>query len=217
MSDLGSANGVFVNGRRVEREQTLTPGDLVVIGDQELRLAAERIDEPEVSRTAVTQAADAVQPVWKEEDAPGPEENTDVQDAVELLGAVADRFLDAGDAQQARDVLGPRLRQLLDRARAGKNTNPGRSEVAAKSALRLATALGDASWANYVFELYASLGHMLPEPLLVAMHEAVRKLPPVDLPILRGYIEQMSAADLSSHDRFLLKRLEGLERVAAAR
>jgi hypothetical protein len=215
--DLGSANGVFVNGRKVERQQSLTPGDLVVIGDQELRLLAERLDEPSVSRSAVTLDAAKARTQWKEDEADGPEENTDVQDAVELLGAVAERLLSAGDARQASEVLGPRLLQLLERARSGKNTNPSRFESAAANALRLAAALSDPSWVGYVFELYSTIGKMLPEPVLVTLHDVVRKLPRIDLVLLRDYLEQMRAAGLSSHDRFLLKRLEGLERVAALR
>lgn len=214
--DLGSANGVFVNGRRFEGERVLKPGDVIVIGDQELRLHAEPVQPAGAARAAETMArADTL---WDDDDAVvGPEENTDVQDAVELLGAVADRFIAAGQARQASDVLGPRLRQLLERARSARGVTPEIAESAGKSAVRLATAIGNPSWIDYVLDLYASIDRMLPEPLLVAMHEAVRRLPRVDLSRLRAYIEQMSAAKLSHHERFVLKRLEGLERVAALR
>jgi len=46
VGDLGSSNGTFVNGRRIERPVTLTPGDTLRIGTSTLRI------EPEVSAAA---------------------------------------------------------------------------------------------------------------------------------------------------------------------
>jgi hypothetical protein len=49
------------------------------------------------------------------------------------------------------------------------------------------------------------------------MHGAVRKLPRIRVDLLRRYMERMRRLDLSPHDRFLLRRLEGVEHVAATR
>ena len=214
--DLDSANGVFVNGGRFQGEKQLRAGDVIVIGDQELRVVAERTELPLIVRAAETAArADTLWEGEDEELAPG--ESTNVQDAIELLGAVAERFMDAGQAQQARDVLAPRLEQLVERTRAGKLPTPRVAENASRSAIRLALVTGEAVWLNCALTLYLALDQMLPEDILVLMHEAVRKLPRIDLGTLRTYIARMSAARLSSHERFLLRRLEGLERVAALR
>jgi pSer/pThr/pTyr-binding forkhead associated (FHA) protein len=37
VSDLGSTNGTFVNGVRVEHARKLVPGDVVRVGETELR------------------------------------------------------------------------------------------------------------------------------------------------------------------------------------
>jgi pSer/pThr/pTyr-binding forkhead associated (FHA) protein len=39
VEDLGSSNGTFVNGRRIERASTVAPGDLIGLGSYTLRLA----------------------------------------------------------------------------------------------------------------------------------------------------------------------------------
>ncbi len=44
VKDLGSANGTFVNGKRVQEQQVLEPGDELTIGDVQLRV--ERIGQP---------------------------------------------------------------------------------------------------------------------------------------------------------------------------
>jgi pSer/pThr/pTyr-binding forkhead associated (FHA) protein len=37
LEDIGSTNGTFVNGIRVTRERKLVPGDVVRIGETDLR------------------------------------------------------------------------------------------------------------------------------------------------------------------------------------
>jgi pSer/pThr/pTyr-binding forkhead associated (FHA) protein len=44
VKDLGSANGTFVNGKRVKEQQVLEPGDELTIGDVQLRV--EKIGQP---------------------------------------------------------------------------------------------------------------------------------------------------------------------------
>jgi len=44
VKDLGSANGTFVNGKRVKDQQVLEPGDELTIGDVQLRV--EKIGQP---------------------------------------------------------------------------------------------------------------------------------------------------------------------------
>ena len=44
VKDLGSANGTYVNGKRVKEQQVLEPGDELTIGDVQLRV--EKIGQP---------------------------------------------------------------------------------------------------------------------------------------------------------------------------
>jgi predicted component of type VI protein secretion system len=45
---LGSSNGTFVNGNRVERQQKIRPGDLIKVASQKLMYAATAIDPSEI-------------------------------------------------------------------------------------------------------------------------------------------------------------------------
>ncbi|NQV26405.1 MAG: FHA domain-containing protein [Rhodopirellula sp.] len=46
--DLGSSNGTFVNGNRVERLQKLRPGDRIKVASQKLMYAATVVDPHEI-------------------------------------------------------------------------------------------------------------------------------------------------------------------------
>jgi pSer/pThr/pTyr-binding forkhead associated (FHA) protein len=211
--DLGSANGVYVNGQRVNGERVLAPGDTIVIGDQELRLVKVSARDPVAARSLATMPGVSAAPGIRLE----PEENTGLRDAVELMGAVADRLIERGDLTNAKEVLGPRLVNVLQRARSAKLSNKNSIESAALSALRLASATRDPTWVDYVVLLHDAASIVFSEQVIETMHEVVRKVPRIQVSALRHYIERMGDADLSTHDRFLLQRLSGLERVAAGR
>ena len=49
IADLGSTNGTFVNGRRIEASTPITNGDVIHVGDQEMRLVEEQVDETPAS------------------------------------------------------------------------------------------------------------------------------------------------------------------------
>lgn len=46
--DLGSSNGTFVNGNRIDRSQKLRPGDRIKIASQRLLYAATVVDPQEI-------------------------------------------------------------------------------------------------------------------------------------------------------------------------
>ena len=48
VDDLGSSNGTFVNGNRVERTQKLRPGDRITVASQKLMYAATVVDPQEI-------------------------------------------------------------------------------------------------------------------------------------------------------------------------
>ena len=48
VDDLGSSNGTFVNGNRVERTQKLRPGDRITVASQKLLYAATVVDPQEI-------------------------------------------------------------------------------------------------------------------------------------------------------------------------
>lgn len=48
IADLGSTNGTFVNGRRIEASTPVVSGDVIHVGDQEMRLVVEQADDAPV-------------------------------------------------------------------------------------------------------------------------------------------------------------------------
>ena len=59
---------------------------------------------------------------------------------------------------------------------------------------------------------------MMTAPTVEALHGAIRKVRYQDPSKLRAYLATMRAraGDLSANERFLLKRLEGIERLVGA-
>lgn len=62
VEDLGSANGVFVNDRRIEEPTVLGDGDRVLVGTRELSVFAEVVREPSLPSPAPARASD--RPTW---------------------------------------------------------------------------------------------------------------------------------------------------------
>ena len=60
---------------------------------------------------------------------------------------------------------------------------------------------------------------MCPGPIVDELYTVMRKVKAVNLTVLRDYLERLHdiTSTLGPADRFLLSRLEGLERLAAAK
>jgi pSer/pThr/pTyr-binding forkhead associated (FHA) protein len=72
IEDLGSTNGTFVNGAKIEAPTTLAPGDTVRIGATTFALEAEAEPEPAMLEPAVTVAREAAPAPPAPEPAPAP-------------------------------------------------------------------------------------------------------------------------------------------------
>jgi hypothetical protein len=92
-------------------------------------------------------------------------------------------------------------------------------EVAARFAARLASGTGRGSWGDYAIELYARVQTLPPAGIVDELYVAARKMKGFDLTRFRNYLDQCRsrASELSPTERFVLQRLEGLERILATR
>lgn len=197
LEDLGSRNGVRLNGRRIERTEKLAHGDRITIGTQEMALVS-------------GQAADA-----RASARPGATQ-TRVQ-AFDLLGSLADKALALGRGDEAERILGTRLDQLRVDARRA-DVPPELAERASLFALRLAATTGRARWFDYVIQLYAVLGRACPVTVVDELYGVLPRVGQVDLAGLRAYIASLRERSLvGPAERFLVGRIEGLERVAAVK
>jgi len=195
VEDLGSRNGILVNDVRPTGRVGLSPGDRVKVGSQELVLTQESA-QPR-ARAAPTARFSAFG----------------------VMGTLADKALALGRADEAERLLSAPLDDMLARAKSGQPADQETNERAAAYATRLALATGKAAWVDYSVQLYLALARPLPATIVDALHDVVRKVGELDRSALRAYVELLRtrAASLGPSERFLVNRIEGLERVAASR
>jgi pSer/pThr/pTyr-binding forkhead associated (FHA) protein len=198
--DLGSRNGVKVNDQRVTGSRALAHGDVLTVGSQKLTLLVKR------DRSAVTQTAARAAPTHR-------------LNTFGILGSLADKAVALGRGDEAERILSAPLAELLESQRAGGETPPEILERAARYAAVLAATTGKASWFDYVIDLYTELGRPCPAEVVDELYSVLRKVGAIDLKLLRRYVELLrsNAASLGPAERFLLNRIEGLERIAALR
>jgi predicted component of type VI protein secretion system len=254
--DLGSRNGVLVNGEKIEGTVTVGDGDRILIGAQEMTLVAtnEAVQprrtrslnrtmpklpiSPESSRppppadarrlivTAPPQpqmySTSTAPPNEGSGANPMPDGDSEIsmirrQDAFTLLAGVADKALAMGRAVEAERILASPLADVIEASRAGKFLTPPLVDQAARFSAKLATATGKGTWADYVIELYAAQKRPVPAPVIDELYNALRRVASIDIVKLREYIEalKMDVSTYGPGERFLIQRLEGLERLAA--
>lgn len=218
--DLGSENGVLVNGIAITAPTALLIGDQVTVGDDEFELTELPAERPartsgfERTRAPESSRAPASTNERTHLEASGPTRRADV---LHLLGNVADKALALGRGAEAEHVLGTHLVATLSDAAAGRTVAPEVARIAAQYAVKLATATGKASWLDFAFRLYEALNGTIPLPIVDEMYTVLRHVRGIDRDLLRRYADLLHARveALSPPERFVLSRLEGLERLAA--
>lgn len=227
IEDLGSRNGVIVNGHRIEARVALNVGDRILIGSQELTLLAARdaaasgagggVGKMTLPKMKVNTPSSGFPPVQIESD---PEPSMVRRaDQFKLLSGVAEKALAMGKAGEAERLLASALADVIEATRAGRPLPPTLVDQAAKFSAKLATATGKGGWADYVIELYAAQKRPCPAHVIDELYNAMRKVTAVDLHRLRGYVAMLrqNLPRYGPAERFLFQRLEGLERLAALR
>jgi predicted component of type VI protein secretion system len=194
IEDLGSRNGVRVNGQRIEGSKRLAHGDRILIGNQEIVLLRRR----EAQNDTIAQMP-----------------ATHRADAFGLIAGLADKAIALGHGEEAERLLETYLRHVLEDAEALQSVTPEVAERAADYAVKLASLTAKGSWVDYVFALYLALRRPCPAQIVDALYDALRKVKGAERKLLRDYSELLrsNAAALNPTERFLLNRIEGLERL----
>jgi len=236
VEDLGSRNGVVVNGDRIAGVRLVTPGDRILIGSQELTLlegrdsAGRETASVQMGKRTLPKFPAAPELLASGEHAssapPEPSGEMDAEpsmvrraDAFNLLGSVAEKALAMGRADEAERLLASPLADVVEASRAGKRLSPWLVDMAARFAAKLATSTAKGAWADYVVELYDAQTRPCPGPVIDELYNAFRKVNAVDLVRLRAYVAHLreKLASFGPAERFLIQRLEGLKRLAALR
>jgi pSer/pThr/pTyr-binding forkhead associated (FHA) protein len=195
VEDLGSRNGISVNGRTVSGRQRLTSGDRIKIVQHDLVLVEG--SSPHSNDTTA-----------KEESNP-PEET------LALLGELADKALVLGNPGEAERILRHYLEAVLKKSAAGVRPSTTLYRGAIQYAASLAGQTRKPRWLNYIFELSNQLELEVPADVVQRLYEGVNHLEPGELTALREYISIQRARrdSMSPRQRFVLGRTEGLLRL----
>jgi hypothetical protein len=140
-------------------------------------------------------------------------------EALKLLGGVADKALALGNPESAERLLQNGLNEIAIDVRAGKEVSADSIDLAARFAARLASGTGKGSWGDYAITLYAVRGMLPPASIVDELYVAARKMRGFDLAAFRAYLveQRKRAGELTPTERFVLQRLDGLERLVASR
>jgi predicted component of type VI protein secretion system len=229
VEDLGSRNGVIVNGHRIDARVSIQVGDRILIGSQELTLLAGRdggasgatggvgkMTLPKMRVNTPSSGTPRLDVPIESDPEPSMVRRAD---QFKLLSGVAEKALAMGKAGEAERLLASALADVIESTRAGRPLPPTLVDQAAKFSARLATATGKGGWADYVVELYQAQKRPCPAPVIDELYNAMRKVTAVDLNRLRAYVAMLrqNLPRYGPAERFLFQRLEGLERLAALR
>jgi len=201
VEDLLSANGVYVNGARVDRVQALHDGDRVLIATREIsvfdpqrsgsaasprgidnRAPPRKLDPliPRVPTPAITSTAP-----------PNAIPSGPTQKAVPflLLGKMVDKFIAAGRVADAERVVHDHMMRVLDGARAALVVPQEVCDSAGEQAMKLAQASRNGRWVNYAVELHMRAHRVMSENVTLGMFAALAAVPSVDVRLFRHYVD----------------------------
>jgi hypothetical protein len=219
IKDLGSRNGLVVNGIRIEGSRILLDGDTIVIGSQEMTLVSWQRDPSYLARRRTgSQTLSSVVPPHLKDSPSEPARDTSKRiDSFPLLSTLADKALALGRPEDAERILASLLSEILASLHEGRVFNSEIVDQAALCGARLAGGTGKGSWVDYVVEVYSVVRRPCPGPLVDELHSVLRKTGGVDLGALRSYLDLLreQSAAYGPAERFLVQRIEGLERLAA--
>jgi hypothetical protein len=139
--------------------------------------------------------------------------------AFNLLSAVAEKALALGRADEAERLLSGPLSELIEASRSGQRLSTSLVDTVARLAVRLAAATGKGMWIDSAIELYRGQARPCPGTVIDELNIAARRVTAIDGASLRAYLSVLHGkqATFGPADRFLLQRLEGLERLVALR
>jgi FHA domain len=247
--DLGSRNGVLVNGARIEGPVLVKDGDRVRIGAQDLIVSAaaqapERdsgTDElmschqcgtlfdaqryttcPACNRSAAKVTGGAAQPeaqvldtvVVSEQRNAGNHGGSPPSGSLEVLARLADKALGMGRYDESERLVGSMLNGILSRATGSEGQERETLGLASRYALRLAEVTHSPGWIDDTFRLYAGARQLMPAETIDELYRVATKIRYANPRAIRNYVSRLKDATpvFGVTERFLLQRLEGLER-----
>jgi uncharacterized OB-fold protein len=240
--DLGSRNGVLVNGARIEGPSVLKDGDQVRVGAQDLVLSSVERDPRDGGTEELLQCRhcgelyDAVNEACtacgrRDQGGPVEESESQIPDTVvvsdseprpsshaggslEVLARLADKALGMGRYDEGERLVGSMLNGILSRASGSEGQDRETLSLASRYALRLAEVTHSPIWIDDTFRLYSTARQLMPADTIDELYRVATKVRYANPRAIRNYVSRLkdAAVEFGVTERFLLQRLEGLER-----
>jgi len=241
IEDLGSQNGVHVNGARIQGPCELRAGDTFRICSHELQLVDTFEEaEPEPNRYRISAdtlsggdkttlleqvhpssrpPTQAVRPNMRLDSLSlptGPSTTPPGSDSLAKAVALLDDALNAGDVAESERRLGPILMRVHELLLEEQQSGLELAEHVVISAARLASKTRSAAFMNYAVTLYQLLARPLPEPAVNVIHALVQAGLYPNMLALEGYVAKISTYT-ERFDETELFLLDSLRRVVTRR
>lgn len=228
VEDLGSRNGVRVNGRQIDGQTEIKDGDRIRLGTQELLFSVVRRKDRPARPTGYMRVCHACGTPYPEGSpscphcgAPALEEEDTVSGMMvesrrnwtfQLLGEVIERALSTGRAAEADRLMRRAAKEVDDRLAAGERLDAEHISMISSFAVRLARLLGGSEWVAWALTLHRRQGRMLADEVIDRLEELdLSSLPDVP-PVLGSFVTwyKTQPPPAPSPDLGRLARLEQL-------
>jgi pSer/pThr/pTyr-binding forkhead associated (FHA) protein len=212
VEDLGSANGVYVNGVRSCGPHRLLDGDRVLLATRELSVFAlsGEDERPMPERTSEPPNPEALARPTLRTDAA----STDRADPLAIAVTVTDQLLARDHVAEAETGLEEQVLRALERGRSGRIIPGSVCDSASLSLLTLAQVTGKAKWLGHAIELHSFGRRVMSDSLIDQLERALLAVSGFDRASLTAYVAllQQHRVELSDDES---RRLERLEKLAA--
>jgi pSer/pThr/pTyr-binding forkhead associated (FHA) protein len=130
-------------------------------------------------------------------------------DALEVIGALADRLASSGNLDEARRVLSSHLKRILQGATAGLTVPDEVCTLASRHAMSLARWTGQSTWIDYVVELHLAARRAMSPSTFTDFESVVLSVGDLDRQLFAYYIDGLrdERALLTGEERLVLERL----------
>ena len=130
-------------------------------------------------------------------------------DALDVIGALAERLASSGNIDEANRVLSAHLRRILQGATVGLTVPDEVRLLASKHALSIARWTGASAWIDYVVELHVAARRPMSPETFTMFESVLLSIGECDRPLLTYYLDGLRGerALLSPEERLVLERL----------
>jgi pSer/pThr/pTyr-binding forkhead associated (FHA) protein len=202
--DLGSTNGTYVNGVRLQAAHRLAASDWITLGNETLELCVSNVAQQPLRPTIPARPQPDSKPRSSRSTA-----KTDPGSEILSLASLAATSAGKVSTTPPADVARKPLDALLQRVDQGQQISEADARTGTLVALHLARGSGDAAWLDYAFRLHSALPAPLSRELIERLSDVLANVQPRKLPSFRRYVEllELRREDFDAAQRELVTQI----------